>query len=85
MFKFDDKDNLIVDNGVYVDQQYYNVNFIKIDNIYYKYISRWYSSGRQIAEVLQPVEKYTPSEESYLECNPIILEMMYHVVIKEEP
>ena len=83
MFEFDVKDNLLVDDGVHLDHRYFNVDFVKINGMWYKGVSRWYRSGKEFAEALHPVEMYTPDKEGYTERNPIKLEMLYHVVIKE--
>ena len=40
--------------------------------------------GTIIRTALQPVEKYTPDKDGYTERNPIKLEMLYHVAIKED-
>lgn len=83
MFEFDGKGNLIVDDGVHFDRRY-NIDFVQIGGIYYKFISRWYRSGRDLSESLHPVPRYTPDKGGYTERNPIILEMLHHVAIRED-
>lgn len=84
MFEFDENGNLITDDGVHLDRRYFNVNFFRIGGVWYKCVSRWYRSGKELSQALQPVEKYTPDKDGYTERNPIKLEMLYHVAIKED-
>ena len=84
MFEFDEKGNLLVDNGIHFDRRYSNLNFVRIGGVWHKCISRWYRSGEELSKSLHPVERYTPDKEGYTERNPIVLEMSYHVVIEED-
>lgn len=84
MFEFDKRGNLIVDDGVHLDRRYFNTDFLKIGGVWYKCVSHWHKSGRELAESLHPVPRYTPDKEGYTERHPIKLEMLYHVAIKED-
>lgn len=86
MFEYDRDGNLVIDGGIYYDQRFSNLEFIRIGMRYFKFHSsntKTFRSGEEFSKILTYVPGYQPAEsatESFSKMDTMLL----HAVRRED-